>query len=74
MGYLHEGHMSLVRRARKDVGPKGRVVVSIYVNPTQFGPREDFDRYPRTLDKDAELLREAGVNVVFAQLSRNRYM
>ena len=55
MGYLHEGHMSLVRRARKAVGGSGRVVVSIYVNPTQFGPREDFSRYPRDLKRDHEL-------------------
>jgi len=66
MGYLHEGHMSLVRRARKAVGRNGRVVVSIYVNPTQFGPREDFSRYPRDLKRDQELCRAEGVDIIFA--------
>ena len=47
MGYLHDGHLSLVRHARQAVGAKGRVVVSIYVNPLQFGPKEDLSRYPR---------------------------
>jgi pantoate--beta-alanine ligase len=63
MGALHEGHLSLVRLARK----KGtRVVMSIYVNPTQFGPREDFSRYPRPFARDARLAREAGVDLLFA--------
>lgn len=65
MGYLHEGHISLVHRARKIVGPKGRVVVSIYVNPTQFGPKEDLSKYPRDLRRDLQLCRAAGVDVVF---------
>src|SRR5437899_6278181 len=52
MGYLHDGHLSLVRRARKAVGADGIVVVSIYVNPTQFGPGEDLSRYPRDLPRD----------------------
>jgi len=56
MGYLHAGHVSLVRRARRLAGPKGKVVVSIFVNPTQFGPTEDFARYPR--DLKMELARE----------------
>ena len=56
MGYLHEGHLSLVREARKRVGKTGKVVVSIYVNPTQFGPKEDYKQYPRTLDTDRDLL------------------
>ena len=51
MGYLHEGHLSLVRRARQAVGKRGIVVLSIYVNPTQFGPREDLSRYPRDFDR-----------------------
>jgi len=54
MGYLHEGHLLLVRRARRE---NSVVVVSVFVNPTQFGPNEDFERYPRDLQRDAELLR-----------------
>src|SRR5664280_1798144 len=66
MGYLHEGHLSLVHRARRLVGPRGKVVVSIYINPTQFGPQEDLSRYPRDLARDTRLCREAGVDVIFA--------
>jgi pantoate--beta-alanine ligase len=65
MGYLHAGHLSLVKRARKLVGKGGKVVVSIYVNPTQFGPKEDLSRYPRDLKKDLKLCRDEGVDVVF---------
>ena len=65
MGFLHAGHLSLVREARKRVGGAGRVVVSIYVNPTQFGPKEDFSKYPRDLKRDLKLCRAAGVDVVF---------
>ncbi|MCC7375322.1 MAG: pantoate--beta-alanine ligase [Verrucomicrobiales bacterium] len=65
MGYLHAGHLSLVTRARKAVGPRGRVVVSIYVNPTQFGPNEDLSRYPRDAKRDLALCQEAGADVVF---------
>lgn len=63
MGALHEGHLSLVRLARKKAD---RVVMSVYVNPTQFGPKEDFSRYPRPFARDATLAREAGVDVLFA--------
>ena len=66
MGYLHEGHISLMRRARRLVGKGEVVVVSIYVNPTQFGPHEDFNRYPRDLERDQKLCREAGVDLIFA--------
>jgi pantoate--beta-alanine ligase len=66
MGYLHAGHLSLVRRARQRVGRNGKVVVSIYVNPTQFGPTEDLSRYPRDLGRDARMCREEGVDVMFA--------
>lgn len=66
MGYLHAGHLSLVQRARRLVGRGGKVVVSIYVNPTQFGPKEDFSRYPRDLRRDTRLCRDAGVDVIFA--------
>ncbi|HEX6149536.1 pantoate--beta-alanine ligase [Nocardioides sp.] len=65
MGALHAGHASLMGRAREEVGADGRVVVSIFVNPLQFGPGEDLDRYPRTLDADLETCREQGVDVVF---------
>ncbi len=63
MGYLHEGHLALVRRARELAE---FVVVSIFVNPTQFGPGEDFERYPRDWDRDSGLCRRAGVDLVFA--------
>src|SRR5215472_329771 len=65
MGYLHEGHLSLVRAARKRAGKRGHVVVSIYVNPTQFAPTEDFSKYPRDLKRDLKMLRECGVDAVF---------
>jgi pantoate--beta-alanine ligase len=73
MGYLHAGHLSLVREARKRVGRAGGVVVSIYVNPTQFGPKEDFSKYPRDLKRDFKLCREAGVDVVFTPSDKEMY-
>ncbi len=65
MGYLHAGHLSLVKRARHAVGQNGKVVVSIYVNPTQFAPTEDLSKYPRDLKRDLKLLRELDVDFVF---------
>jgi pantoate--beta-alanine ligase len=62
MGALHEGHATLIKQARRE---SDLVVVSIFVNPLQFGPHEDLDRYPRTFAKDLELCREAGVDAVF---------
>jgi pantoate--beta-alanine ligase len=73
MGYLHAGHLSLVKLARRQVGPNGRVVLSIYVNPAQFGPNEDFSRYPRDLTRDLKLCRRAGVDVVFAPSDEEMY-
>src|SRR5882724_9852552 len=73
MGYLHAGHLSLVKRARQVVGKNGKVVVSIYVNPTQFGPTEDLAKYPRDLPRDLKSLRELGVDVVFTPDSRNDF-
>jgi pantoate--beta-alanine ligase len=66
MGALHAGHASLMDEARRRVGDGGRVVVSSFVNPMQFAPGEDLDRYPRTFDADVALCGEHGVDVVFA--------
>ena len=66
MGALHEGHLSLIRRARKQADEEGLVVVSIYVNPTQFNDPKDLKAYPRTLKADQQLCRAEGVDAVFA--------
>ena len=66
MGCLHEGHLSLIRRGRKLAGTKGTVVVSIFVNKTQFGASEDYGSYPRTLKRDTALCHEHGADIVFA--------
>jgi pantoate--beta-alanine ligase len=70
MGALHEGHLSLMNAARSLAD---HVVVSIFVNPTQFAPNEDFNRYPRTLDADLQLCRDAGVSLVFAPSTDEMY-
>jgi pantoate--beta-alanine ligase len=70
MGNLHEGHITLVREGRKAAN---RVVCSIFVNPTQFGPNEDFDKYPRTLDADALKLSAAGCDLLFAPAVEEMY-
>ncbi len=73
MGSLHAGHLSLVHRARREVGAAGKVVVSLFVNPTQFGPREDLASYPRDPDRDRLLCREAGVDVLFMPSAEAMY-
>lgn len=62
MGFLHEGHLSLTETARQE---NDAVIMSIFVNPAQFGPNEDFERYPRNLERDSALAREAGADVLF---------
>lgn len=73
MGYLHDGHLSLIKRARQLVGKAGQLVVSIYVNPTQFAPTEDLAKYPRDLARDKKLCRDAGVDVLFVPNDREMY-
>ena len=62
MGYLHEGHQSLIKKARED---NDRVLVSVFVNPMQFGENEDFDSYPRDIERDSEICEKSGVDVIF---------
>jgi pantoate--beta-alanine ligase len=73
MGYLHAGHGSLFERARKAVGPRGKVVVSIFVNPTQFAPNEDLKKYPRDLRRDKQLCQKAGVDILFVPAENQMY-
>jgi pantoate--beta-alanine ligase len=73
MGYLHRGHLSLIKQARQAVGKNGKVVVSIYVNPTQFGPTEDLSRYPRDLRRDLRLCRGERVDAVFTPSDKDMY-
>jgi pantoate--beta-alanine ligase len=73
MGALHDGHRALLRRARGLAGLTGTVVVSVFVNPLQFGPDEDLDRYPRTLDDDLGVCAAEGAGLVFAPGAREMY-
>ncbi|WP_346928507.1 pantoate--beta-alanine ligase [Clostridium sp.] len=70
MGYLHEGHESLIKKA---VSENDRVVVSVFVNPTQFGPNEDLDKYPRDLERDSKLCENAGASLIFHPEIENMY-
>jgi pantoate--beta-alanine ligase len=70
MGYLHEGHLSLMREGRRRADT---LVVSIFVNPAQFGPQEDLEAYPRDFERDRRLLEEAGADVVFCPQDRDMY-
>ncbi|MGA8479238.1 MAG: pantoate--beta-alanine ligase [Chthoniobacterales bacterium] len=73
MGALHEGHLALVRRARRLARGTGTTAASIFVNPTQFGPSEDFGRYPRSFEQDSALLRQNGCDLVFAPDAPDMY-
>ena len=73
MGALHEGHLSLIRRARRAVGPRGTVAVSLFVNPPQFDQKTDFRRYPKRFFKDAARCRKAGVDLLFAPTAAAMY-
>lgn len=70
MGFLHEGHISLIRKARKNTD---HVIVSIFVNPTQFGPGEDFKKYPRDLKRDLDICRKEGADIVFVPKAKDIY-
>ncbi|WP_062210530.1 pantoate--beta-alanine ligase [Streptomyces sp. NBRC 109706] len=73
LGALHEGHAANIRAARERVGPGGQIVVTVYVNPLQFGAGEDFERYPRTLEADARLAEDAGADLLFAPTDAEMY-
>ena len=70
MGYLHEGHISLIKTARENVDV---VVVTIFVNPTQFAPHEDFSSYPRDLSRDTQLAESAGADILFVPSTNGMY-
>ncbi|MEY2606624.1 MAG: pantoate--beta-alanine ligase [Verrucomicrobiota bacterium] len=73
MGALHEGHLALVRRARKLARGTGTAAASVFVNPTQFGPSEDLERYPRPFERDSALLKQNGCNLIFAPEALDMY-
>lgn len=75
MGYLHSGHLSMVERARNDDEDheKAYIVMSIFVNPLQFGPNEDYEKYPRNLTRDSRLAQEAGVDILFVPSVQEMY-
>lgn len=73
MGFLHQGHLSLIQKARQLVGSTGIVVVSVFVNPTQFGPGEDYSTYPRNLARDRQLCNNAGVDIMFVPNAAQMY-
>lgn len=73
MGALHEGHLTHLDVARREVGDDGQVLVSIFVNPTQFGPHEDFEKYPRDLDADVQRCAQRGADAVFAPAPEAMY-
>ena len=70
MGYLHAGHISLIEKARKE---NNKVIVSIFVNPIQFGPNEDYEKYPRDMEHDAEACKQAGADLIFAPEPKEMY-
>ena len=70
MGYLHDGHQSLIKKAYEE---NDRIVVSIFVNPMQFGPTEDLDTYPRDLDRDSKICKDAGANLIFHPEDKEMY-
>lgn len=74
MGGLHRGHRALIEKARRVAGGSGTVIVSIFVNPTQFGPTEDFSKYPRPFDEDLALCKAAGANLIFAPEPSRMYL
>ena len=73
MGYLHEGHLSLIKKARQIVKADGIVVASIFVNPAQFGPQEDLANYPRDLQRDKDMCKDNTVDVLFVPDSEQMY-
>ncbi|NWK54575.1 pantoate--beta-alanine ligase [Verrucomicrobiaceae bacterium N1E253] len=73
MGALHDGHLTLVKRARELAGPTGSVILTLFVNPTQFNNPKDLDKYPRSLERDLELCKQHGVDLVFAPESGAMY-